>query len=505
MQEAETRSTSGLVVLQRQLDELRAAIAAGGADSLSMVDMLLRDTGRRLEAERELHDARAWMELAQEAGGVATYRMDIAANRLWWSNSVCRLYDIEPASGEPTLDLWLSLIHPDDRAQVERTARAAVELGAPIDHHFRIIGPTGQVRWIYDRGRVELDGQGRPACLCGVNINVTAVRDTQAALAESEERFRRTFEHANVGVAHVSLAGHFIRVNRCVCTLLGRDEAALSSLTFQDITHPDDLGTDLDLLGAVLSGERASYTMEKRYIRPDGEVIWADLSVSLLRDAEGRPLQFISVISDIQARKTAQEQLQLVLAEGNHRVKNLLSVVTAIVNSSARSARTVRDLGSAIGLRLQGIAASHDLLTGKAADGGDLEQLVRRQLEIFTDCEVERVATNGPPLHLVPTAVHAFGMVLHELATNACKYGALAGETGRVFISWQVDAAAEALRFEWLELEGPPVSPPQHQGFGTKTLLRMLSASLGGSATHELAPEGARFTAVVPLAAVVSP
>lgn len=504
MQGAEPSPISSLERLQRQIDELRASVAAGDADCVAKVDRLRGDLQRMAVAERELQDARTWMELAHEAGGVATYRMDIQADRLWWSSSVSRLYGYEPAAGDPTVDLWLSRIHPDDREQVEQVARAAIDRGEPVNHQFRIVLPDGRMRWIYDRGRVAMDGQGRPAWLHGVNVDITAARDTQIALAESEERFRRTFENANVGVAHVSLDGQFLRMNRCLCEFLGRDEAELARLTFQDITHPDDLGTDLHLLGAVLAGERPSYTMEKRYIRADGEIVWADLSVSLLRTREGDPLHFISVVSDIQTRKRAQEQLQLVLAEGNHRVRNLLTVVSGIVRSSARSASTAKDLAEAINLRLEGIGASHDLLTGKTVAGGDLEQLIRRQLEIFTDCAIDRVELNGPRLHLTPAAIHAFGMVLHELATNACKYGALSGDAGRVVVSWRLDTAEGLLHFDWRELDGPPVSPPERQGFGTRTLLRLLSASLGGTASHDLPPEGALFSAAVPLGNVLS-
>lgn len=500
MQNTESHTRSEFFVVQQQLSDLRKAIADGRSESLTMIDMLLRDSQRRVAAERDLADARTWMELAQEAGGVATYRMDLISNSLWWSNSVFRLYGVGDILKEPTVDLWLSLVHPDDRDAVGRAARAAIEHGAPIDHQFRIITPSGEIRWIHDRGRVDVDSHGRPMSLHGVNVDVTAVRRAQEALAKSEERFRSTFEHANVGVAHVSLGGRFMRVNNCLCRLLGRDEASLTALTFQDLTHPDDLETDLDLVRQVLAGERESYTMEKRYLRPDGETVWADLSVSLLRDSAGAPLNFVSVVTDSRERKMAQEQLQLVLAEANHRVKNLLTIVSAIVTSSARSANSVEDLDRAISLRLQGIAASHDLLMGKSHTGGDLAQLIRRQLEIFTDCAIERVSLVGPPVKLSPQAVHAFGMVLHELATNACKYGALSDEAGHVEIRWSHDAAGDALVFTWQEMGGPPVRAPRSRGFGTIALRRMLAGALGGTAIHELPPAGARFEAIVPMA-----
>ncbi|MEL0252109.1 MAG: PAS domain S-box protein, partial [Novosphingobium sp.] len=290
-------------------------------------------------------------------------------------------------------------------------ARMAIARGAPIDHQFRIIRPSVVLqRSVHDRCGGECDASGRPLRLHGVNIDMTAMRQVQEALAASEEQYRGTFEHANVGVAHVSVDGRFLRANGYLCKLLGRSEAELQALTFQDITHPEDLGSDLDLLLQLMDGKIPSYTLEKRYVRPDGTLIWTDLNVALIRNDEGLPLHFVTVITDIQQRRQAQELVKLVLDEANHRVKNLLSVVGAIVKTSARSAGSVKQFEEAVSLRLKGIAASHDLLMGKSIDGGDLTQLIRRQLEIFTDCSIERVIMAGPPVELCPRAVHAFGM-----------------------------------------------------------------------------------------------
>lgn len=465
-----------------------------------MVDMLLKGNHRREEAERQLDDARRWMELAQEAGGVATYRMDIPANDLWWSRSVYTLYGLEQGNAPPTLDIWLSSIHPDDRPAVERAAVAAIEQGREINHQFRVILPgTGKIRWIHDRGKVERDASGAPQRLHGVNIDITSLREVQEQLAQSEERFRRTFEHANVGVTHVDIEGRFLRVNDRLCQLLGRSPAELTSLTFQDITYPEDLGTDLEQLDSLIAGEIDCYTMEKRYIRPDGSLIWADLSVALLRDCSGKPIHLVSIISDIHHRKQAEEQLQLVLGEANHRVKNLLTVVGAVVRSSVRTAENATDLADKISGRLAGIAASHDLLVGKSIDGGDLEQLIHRQLEIFAGSARQRVILEGPSTHLGPKAVQAFGMVLHELATNACKYGALSQDKGSVHVTWVVDEDGDRLSFEWVEKDGPQVKPTERKGFGLRTMQRMLTNTLGGEAEHHLLPSGALFKASLPL------
>ncbi|MDT0509969.1 PAS domain S-box protein [Novosphingobium sp. MMS21-SN21R] len=323
-------------------------------------------------------------------------------------------------------------------------------------------------------------------------------------LRESEEQFRRTFDLANVGVAHVSVTGRFIRVNDYFCQMLGRGQDELLDLTFQDLTHPDDLDADLGLLGQLLAGEIESYAMEKRYILPDGAVHWGELSVSLLRHADGTPMNFISVVSDIQARKQAQEQVELVLGEANHRIKNLLTVIGAVVKTSARSAASAQELEKIVSSKIIGIAASHDLLMGKYQTGAQLDKLILRQLDVFTNVTSNRVLLEGAPLELNPKAVHAFGMVLHELATNACKHGALSNEAGRVRIAWAMDQDAGTLTFSWVEEGGPPVVASGHKGFGTRTLERMLGGGLGGTARHSLLPEGARFEARLPAAEILT-
>jgi len=131
----------------------------------------------------------------------------------------------------------------------------------------------------------------------------------QAELRERERRFEATFEQAAVGVAHVALDGHWLRVNRKLCEMLGYAPEELGSLSFQDVTHPEDLDSDLERVSRTLAGEIDSYELEKRYIRKSGEHLWVRLHVALIRDEAGRPDYFISVVQDNSARKLAEQEL----------------------------------------------------------------------------------------------------------------------------------------------------------------------------------------------------
>ncbi len=139
-------------------------------------------------------------------------------------------------------------------------------------------------------------------------------------IKEGEERFRATFEQAAVGIAHVSLNGGFLRINRQFCEIAGYSHEELSGLTFQDITYPDDLEADLDQMQSLLDGKENTYSMEKRYLRKGGQQVWINLTVSILRDDTGRPMYFVSVIEDITPRKRAEEALR----ESEGKFRNLV-------------------------------------------------------------------------------------------------------------------------------------------------------------------------------------
>ena len=137
--------------------------------------------------------------------------------------------------------------------------------------------------------------------------------EANAELRMSEARFRATFEQAAVGIAHVTPDGRFLRLNQRFCDIVGYSQDEMVARTFQDITHPDDLDTDLEHMRQLLAGETATYAMEKRYLRKDGEVVWVNLTVSLVRKATGEPDYFVSVVEDITARKKLQEERDRIL------------------------------------------------------------------------------------------------------------------------------------------------------------------------------------------------
>ena len=157
------------------------------------------------------------------------------------------------------------------------------------------------------------DDEGRLTNFVGVQNDITERRRFEEILRESEERFRATFEHAAVGAAQVGIDGRWLRVNRRLCEIVGYTQEELLGMTFADVTHPDDLDADLEKAQQLLAGEIPTYSMEKRYIRKDGSVVWTNLTGSLVRGAVGEPRYFISVVEDISERKRIEEERDLLL------------------------------------------------------------------------------------------------------------------------------------------------------------------------------------------------
>lgn len=317
--------------------------------------------------------------------------------------------------------------------------------------------------------------------------DISVRKAAELALVESEQRLKATYDHAFVSIAETDKDGRFLRTNAQLPLITGYTEAELYRLTIFDITHPDDVVADRDQYERQWRGEIDSYTIEKRYVRKDGGLLWIEVLASLLRNQDGAPLYGIRVVRDITERKLSESRQQLLISELNHRVKNSLAVVQAIAHQTI--GRGTVEFQAFSG-RLRALAAAHGLLTEVLWEWVDLRELIERVLRPHWDGGHGRLELQGPKVVVPSNTAVTFSMAFHELATNAAKYGALSGGDGAVFISWSVDggAAGERLRLEWRESGGPPVAPPETIGFGTRLIQRSLSTELGGEARLEFRP-----------------
>ena len=262
---------------------------------------------QRRSAQRLREDARLLAE-AQALSNIGSWEWDLAHERMGWTDELCRIFG-QPPGFSPTYDEFLALVHPDDRGFVGGAVDDALN-GKLRENEYRIVRPGGEVRVLRSRRHGRLDADGQVCSLFGTNQDITELRIAQGAHREAQELFETAFADAPIGIALVSLEGQWLKVNRSLCELTGYPEQELLERTFQDITHPEDLDTDLEHIRALLAGEIPAYQMEKRYVRREGGEIWVHLSVSLVRDPAGGPPYFVAQIKDISQRKADEHLLR---------------------------------------------------------------------------------------------------------------------------------------------------------------------------------------------------
>jgi PAS domain S-box-containing protein len=229
---------------------------------------------------------------------------------------------------------------------------------------------------------------------------------------------------------------------------------------------------------------------EFRIVRPDGQTRWLFVRAQAFNDSH-RPSHVYGVSMDITERKEHEAHIRFLMSEISHRSKNLLAVVQAIAAQTARASSSSADFAADFSARLKSLASSVDLLVQQEWRGVSMQELVHSQLGHYAGTS-DRVAIKGPNVLLTPLSAQYLGMALHELSTNAVKYGALSGPEGRITITWRLFKVRDQARFQmkWVERGGPPASSPQHKGFGHLVIERMVAEALQGKVKLEFAAPG---------------
>ena len=269
---------------------------------------VLRDSTERELTEEALRRSEERLRLALETVQLGDWEMNLSTQRAQRSLRHDQIFGYDALLPEWSYDVFLEHVLPEDRAHVDKEFGASLAEGAPWDFECRIAPQGGGTRWIWARGKPYRDAAGKPVRMLGTVMDVTGRKEAEEALRESEVRFRGTFENAAVGIGHVGIGGEWLRVNETLCKITGYSKDDLLKMTFQDLTHPDDLGPDVVQFERLMKGEINSYTMEKRYFHADGRVVWIDLTTALQRDPSGKPEYCISVVEDISKRKEAERE-----------------------------------------------------------------------------------------------------------------------------------------------------------------------------------------------------
>ena len=325
-------------------------------------------------------------------------------------------------------------------------------------------------------------------------------REHEAVLSESEARLQEALTAGAVTAFEWNIATDTSRLSENAAQILGVDpQQAFSAADFIARIHPDDRARHRALVESVRP-QNPSYADAFRFIRADGREIWLEETATADFDAAGMLVRLKGLTRDITARKRAEERQDLLIAELDHRVKNVLARVAVVAMYTREGSRSMGEFVRALDGRIQSMAAAHSLLSQSRWHGVGLTDLVRHQLAPYaTDANI---TVGGPDVMLSAAETQAIAMVIHELVTNAAKYGALSTSGGRIALTWQCETRADAparLQIEWRETGGPPIATPVRPGYGTSLIRELIPHELGGKVDLELASTGASCRIEIPL------
>ena len=309
--------------------------------------------------------------------------------------------------------------------------------------------------------------------------DITARKVAEERLQEREQWYRALLDALPAAIYTTDAQGRVTFFNEAAVELSGRrpvlgsDEWCISSRLYSPRGAPI-AHEDCPMAVALRTGKPVRGT-EKIVERPDGSRVPVLPYPTPLHDADGKMIGAVNMLVDITERKQAEEQKTLLLRELAHRVNNTFAVILAIAQQSLRAASSAETFAEAFTGRLQALAQAHNLLLAQNWAGADLGELAKGQLAPFSLEGHDRLKIDGPKVMLVPTQVIALGVVLHELGTNAAKYGALSAEGGEIELSWMLHP--DRVSLSWVERNGPPVMPPSHKGLGSKLIERGLPSA----------------------------
>ncbi len=471
-----------------------------------MVLAVVRDMTelRAVEEQKQkllMHDR---LQFALDAALLGWWQYDPICRVVWWDTRLKEMFGI--AEDWTDVEEFKRRVHPDDIERVWAAVEAAIDPTNPKQYatEFRHRRGDGEVRWMEAHALVHFEGDGRErraVGMVGTAQDITERKQGEEQREHHEKLLQRQADllnqsHDAILTWKISGPGRgIVYWSRGAEVLYGYTTAEATGRISHDFLQTRATIPMEEIEMQVI--ERGSWYGELTHTRRDGQEIVVEsrmVRVSYNGDAFA-----LETNRDITERKRAEEQLGLLMREMNHRAKNMLSVVDAIAHQTAT--RNPEDFIERFSDRLKALSANQDLLVRNEWQGVEIKELVHSQCAHFGDLIGSRKLLEGPRLHVKALAAQAIGLALHELSTNAGKYGALSTDTGRVDIRWRTEG--ETFKMSWTERDGPPVSPPQRRGFGTVVMKEMAERSLDGKVDLDYAPSGVTWRLTCPIANVL--
>jgi PAS domain S-box-containing protein len=446
---------------------------------------LIRDISEQKRTEQALAERNTQLELASKAARVGSFVIDFSTGLVTLSPGCASIMGLPEHTIEMSREDFRKLVHPEDLVQFD-AARDEVFLKKQVefDAQFRIVrADDGEVRWIEARSMIVYGKDGQPFRIIAVLIDFTDRRLADQALSERNAQLALAGRAARVGRYAYDVNTGKLQISEGYAAIHGLPEGTNETTISEFLArvHPEDRTREEAFRNQMFAEKRSESTIEYRIVRSDGEVRWIERRNSVSYDIDGHPKRVVGVSIDVTERKRAEERQLILLAELDHRVKNTLATVSSVVSQTAGGRTSVANFVKALDGRLRSMATTHGLLSFGRWQGVSLTELVRQELAPYATRHNTMV--NGPEVVLCPEAGQAMAMVLHELATNAAKYGALSTKQGRVSVRWKRQLNGHPLRLvlEWQEFDGPQVVAPGRAGFGTSTIRDLIPYEFGGS------------------------
>jgi PAS domain S-box-containing protein len=489
--------------------EIYAIAAALSVEAFCrLVDSALAEKSAAISAEARLADREVQLGLTRnsEARFRATFDnaavgiAHIAPDGRWLrvNGPLCRIlgYRVD----ELLTKSFQDVAYPDDLAadlaQVELIREGKID---SYDAEARYFRKDGAIIWGRKTVGCVRKGDGSIDYFVSVIEDISARKQAEKELRENEERFRSSLLHSPLPISLFDDRERILAISQSWLEQTGYSREELPRLEDWTIrAYGERSGEVLERLRQIIivSTEPEARSAELMIRTKDGrERLWSFVTSPLAAQSDGRRL-FVCVAQDVTGQKAHEEQIHLLMREISHRAKNMLSVVQAIARQTA--ARGPEDFMERFTDRIQALAANQDLLVQNEWQGVDVEDLVRAQLAYFADLAGSRIAVHGSPVRLNAAAAQAIGLALHELATNAGKYGALSVGAGRVDVDWRLDGDIFAM--SWSERKGPPVSPPERRGFGSTVVDPMVRQTVNGEVQLDYFPSGVVWNLTCPAA-----
>ena len=443
---------------------------------------------------RSFRLGRAQMEDVIRALPAAIYTTDAAGRITFYNEAAAKLWGCRPELGKDEFCGSWKLYWPDGRPMPHGQCPMALAL-----KERREVRGTEAVAERPDGTLVHFAPYPTPlydasGTLVGAVNMLIDISDRKRADLHAQ-RLASIVESSDDAIVSKNLDGIITSWNRAAERLFGYRAEEVIGKPITILIPADRIDEEPEIIERVRRGERVDHYDTVRR-RKDGSLVDVSLTVSPLKDADGRIVGASKIARDITERKRAQEQQKLLVKEMKHRIKNSLSTIQAIATQTLNQHAEERDAFIA---RLHALGNAHDLLTSETWQAASLQAIVTQALKPFQEQHHERIAVEGPAnVRLDSTKSVVVAMVVHELATNALKYGALSNGSGRVSIAWKQHSQPNLVKLVWQESGGPEISPPLRKGFGSHLIERAFSGQLG-TAQLVFSPQGLSCTLEVEL------